>query len=122
MKFNILADSIPSFGSSLSNWLHQNYTSPAITSPHSLPWSNLFPIGLYSLWLDRNNRVFHSDRPSKHSEQLTRECMQRALEFFFIVGSGYRVGVLQQILIKWKPPSDGWVQLNTDGSLLGNPG
>jgi ribonuclease HI len=119
-KIGIPSRCISSFGVSLYDWLHANCTDQSKKPPHNLPWSILFPIGLWSLWLERNNKVFHSE--SRPVEKLVDQCLHRALEYFFVVGFDGNSKASESIPVKWVPPALGWVKLNTDGSSLGNPG
>jgi ribonuclease HI len=119
-KIGIPSRCISSFGASLYDWLHANCTDQSKKPPHNLPWSILFPIGLWSLWLERNNKVFHSE--SRPVDKLVDQCLNRALEYFFVVGFDGNSKASESIPVKWVPPALGWVKLNTDGSSLGNPG
>ena len=54
-------------------------------------------------------------------EKLVDQCLNRALEYFFVVGYDGNSKARESIPVKWVPPTLGWVKLNTDGSSLGNP-
>ena len=75
------------------------------------------------MWLDRNDRVFNSNSQPRFSvDKLVAICLQRAWEFFLIVGPSTTSRASVPIWVRWTPPIPGWIKLNTDGSSNGNPG
>jgi ribonuclease HI len=54
-------------------------------------------------------------------EKLVDQCLNKALEYFFVVGYDGNFKARESIPVKWVPLALGWVKLNTDGSSLRNP-
>ena len=87
--------------------------------PNQPPWRILFPFVIWLLWKERNNAGFRGQnfRPGVHSE-----AMFQVLEFLHCVLNPKIARSRRVIQIRWEKPSLGWVRLNIDGSVLGNPG
>jgi ribonuclease HI len=67
--------------------------------------------------------VFNPNSQPRFSvDKLVAICLQRAWEFFLIVGPSTTSRASVPIWVRWTPPIPGWIKLNTDGSSNGNLG
>ncbi|KAF7815200.1 reverse transcriptase [Senna tora] len=102
-----------------NTWLKHNATldnAHLLGIPHNL----VFIYTLWSIWLARNSLLF-KDKP--FCANLTaKQGLKSAAELFFLGSQNIRSTVPVPINIKWHPPADSWVKLNTDGACTGNPG
>ena len=48
-------------------------------------------------------------------------CLKKGVEFYAVVPNGPNKPSKVQAQVKWTKPSRGWVRLNTDGTMYGNP-
>nr|POE70900.1 putative ribonuclease h protein [Quercus suber] len=48
-------------------------------------------------------------------------CLKKGVEFYAIVPNEPNKLSRVQVQVKWTKPSTGWVKLNTDGTMYGNP-
>ena len=81
--------------------------------------SDLFPMGIWHLWLQRNACVFRTGIPDV---KVVERCKQSVVEFFAI-GMRAKIPISKSIIhVTWRKPLVGWAKLNTDGSALGSPG
>ncbi|KAL0006019.1 hypothetical protein SO802_013580 [Lithocarpus litseifolius] len=107
------------FNLPLVNWLETNCTSGAVSEHLSLPWKIIFPMGLWHLWLARNNFLF---KKGVIDTMIHIKCIKESAEFFSI-GAKVRCNKMKKVIrVAWEKPPLGWMKLNSDGSALGNPG
>ena len=107
-----------SFKLPLKEWLEYNCKDEMNTIVKGVPWKVLFPIGLWHLWLHRNDFLFKSGTTNP---QAWRRCFQSSAEFFSI-GSVNKAKNLKSVIpVGWEKPPRGWVKINTDGSAMKNP-
>ena len=66
------------FGTNLVNWLKLNCQSTKILSSLSFSWGIIFPFGIWTLWLRRNNSLF---RNTSQLRNLRDEVLSRATKF-----------------------------------------
>ena len=84
-----------------------------------IPWNILFPIGVWNLWLHRNNYVF---RTGKLEQSYFKKSIKDSAEFFS-VGRNVKMPKAKIVVeVGWEKPPMGWVKLNTDGSAIGSTG
>ena len=78
----------------------------------------LFPQAFWLIWLQRNKIVFYDGR---FNPNVTTHCVKKGDEFFVIVPENPKKprSVLAQVT--WIKPQEGWVKLNSNRSVLGNP-
>lgn len=48
-------------------------------------------------------------------------CLKKGMEFYAIVPNGPNKPSKVQVQVKWTKPLRGWMKLNTDGTMYGNP-
>ena len=106
------------FNLPIRKWLEFNYRSEGSSSFMSIPWKILFPMGVWQLWLHRNNYVFKS---GKVERSWFKKCIRESAEFYAI---GFNAKVERNkvvVPVGWSKLHEGWTKLNTDGSVMGNP-
>ena len=54
-------------------------------------------------------------------EGISALCLKKGVEFYAVVPNGPNKPSRVQVQVKWTKPSKGWVRLNTDGTMYGNP-
>uniref|UniRef100_A0A2N9IBY2 Reverse transcriptase domain-containing protein n=1 Tax=Fagus sylvatica TaxID=28930 RepID=A0A2N9IBY2_FAGSY len=101
------------------DWIHINCTSLVSHSSLNLPWQTLFAFSLWTLWLFRNQVIFH---PAHRPPDLLHKSISLASEFFYLSDVSTSPIPKKTIQFKWECPPSSWFKLNTDGSSLGNPG
>ena len=114
-----LPDSFSS--SNISNWMNACSHSSLTTSIHSvLLFKDIFSILCWTIWTARNKTAFEGTE-FNHST-IFKRFSSLAIELKFSLPQKVDKPPKEKILIGWKPPSSGFLKLNTDGSALGNPG
>ena len=107
--------------SNVKAWIKTWSTSTLDTSFHpSIHWKDVFPLLCWSIWSARNKvamegALFIPSRVLKRVKSL-------AIEFFFSLSTKGDKLAKSDTLIGWQHPPRDFVKLNTDGSVLGNPG
>uniref|UniRef100_A0A2N9HN52 RNase H type-1 domain-containing protein n=1 Tax=Fagus sylvatica TaxID=28930 RepID=A0A2N9HN52_FAGSY len=109
---------INSFHLPFVDWVKTNCSSLVSHPSLNLPWQTLFAFGLWTIWLFRNQAIFH---PSHRPPDLLHNSISLASEFFYFSDAPSGSAAKKAIHFKWECPS-GWFKLNTDGSSFGNPG
>ena len=82
-------------------------------------WNSFFLCGLWNLWLQRNRRAF-KQQPS--NPNLVKVVEMQMREFLYCVvdpSTGKDRHVKQ---VQWSKPVEGWLKLNTDGSVISTSG
>ena len=88
------------------------------TTVKGMPWKVLFSMGLWHLWIHRNDFLF---RTGTINSQVWRKCFQGSAEFFSI-GLVTKTKQLKTVVpMGWEKPLRGWLKLNTDGLAMKNP-
>ena len=106
------------FNLSLTAWLEKYCGSSDFFPTPRIPWKILFPQTLWNIWLRRNNVIFHGRNVESGLSAL---CIKRSAEFFAIVPNVPSKPNRIQVQVKWCKPQPGWMKLNTDGSVFGDP-
>ncbi|KAF3947173.1 hypothetical protein CMV_026659 [Castanea mollissima] len=106
-------------GTSLVDWLKLNYRTNKLLPSPSFSWGIIFPFGIWTLWLRRNNFLF---RNAGLPWNLKAEVISKASEFTYL-GTNMKFARPQiKIQVRWFCPPMNWHKLNSDGSSLGNLG
>lgn len=79
-KLGIPQNYLQSFRLPLMEWIQVNCKSNAIFHKMQLPWFLVFSMGLWTLWLRRNFKIFQPQRPTPDP---VSTCLNKATEFFF---------------------------------------
>jgi hypothetical protein len=74
--------------------------------------------GCWSLWTNKNGRehgrsAWHPNAAAKHISGIVEELMNMIPP---------KDQAVQRVEVKWKPPLEGWIKINSDGSLKGSLG
>ena len=110
---------VDSFNQPLVEWLAMNCKTDVSSNFLGIPWSIIFIISIWQIWIHRNELVF---RTGKGNPNLAMRCIQSSAEFFSI-GMNTKIHLSKICVpVAWQKPPARWVKLNTDGSALGNPG
>lgn len=108
-----------SFDQPIENWMETNCNSKVISNHLGIRWKIVLPMGLWHLWLTRNNFLFRSGVVDR---MIHTKCIRDSAEFFSI-GAKIRCNRMKKMIqVAWEKPPTGWIKLNSDGSALGNPG
>jgi ribonuclease HI len=107
--------------SSIKTWIHEGSTSSFhTTSLHGVHWRDLFPLICWYIWTARNKTVMEGT--PFQAQDVLKKAKAFAVEFFFSISPVHNQVTKSNTLIGWLPPPSGFMKLNTDGSVLGNPG
>ncbi|KAF7839409.1 zinc finger BED domain-containing protein RICESLEEPER 2-like [Senna tora] len=101
-------------------WKFQTYGHFCLKSAYNLALSNK-PNSVQEIWLSQNKLIFEN-RVVDHA-RIGKRILMGASEFVHLGGNDKLVKNQNstEILVQWKPPLQGWLKLNTDGSCIGNP-
>ena len=74
----------------------------------------------WHLWLARNEHIFNNQSHSQ--SRIIHKVVQFAIEYIYLVCPDKTIKIRIPRIIKWIAPLEPFVKLNTDGSVIGNPG
>ncbi|WCJ39636.1 RNA binding RNA-directed DNA polymerase [Euphorbia peplus] len=103
--------------SSLDDWPYQNLIEHSHVQ--GCKWSIIFSMGVWWIWKSRNRRIFYA----RHCPDLDGEfVMDRVVECNRATASVSRVGgcAREERWIRWIPPEENWVKINSDGASKGS--
>lgn len=109
------------FAGSLSEWARANLEC---TEPleHGMRWRDLWAIACHSLWRWRNKEV-HDERFIRPHHPSRHICLYAASYANLLQGLDVEnVRASSTIWVRWLPPVQHWVRLNTDGAARGQGG
>lgn len=84
-----------------------------------IPWKKLFAMGVWQLWLHRNNFIFKTEKVEHLS---SKRCIKDGAEYYSIGINAKLPKTKAVIPVGWTRPPEGWAKLNSNGFALGNPG
>lgn len=118
-QLGIPTSKIASLNLPLTEWMRVNCGGYEVVK-HNLRWGEVFSQALWRIWRNWNLRAFEDSSTQKET---ARSCLTWTAEFFAmgIHGSTPVVSRTTRTEARWTPPEDGWVRLNMDGSVSGNP-
>ena len=106
------------FNLPIGKWLEANCKEEIKYNRMGIPWKILFPMGVWHLWLHRNNFIFKTGN-------VDRSCFKKSIKDsveFFSVGLNAKIPKAKSVVVVgWEKPPVGWAKINLDGSALGNP-
>ena len=89
------------YGSNLIEWLRLNCLSSKVSPSSGINWEIIFPFGIWSLWLRRNNIIFRNEN---YRRNLKANVLSKAIEFAFIGISGKQARSRTKIQVRWTNP------------------
>lgn len=107
-----------SFNQIVRVWNETNCKAGVDSSFLGILWKILFLMGIWHLWIYRNNFDFRTGIIDRSIHSI---CIKSSIEFFSIGTRCKTIRPKNTILMSWEKPHEGWVKLNTNGSTLGNP-
>ena len=107
------------FSANMQDWLMSNCKDKGVRSSGQAPWNQIFMFAIWTIWKGRNQLVFEN---KNLKSSMAKDIFYQALEYFHCAGK--LLVSIRKILkqVCWEKPCSGWLKLNTDGSVLGNPG
>lgn len=96
-----------------------NITSKKWHHVHNIPWKVLSAFTLWQIGLTRNNTIFARE---ELYNKVPNKGMCKAMEYFAILAPIKFFQSFNIVGVRWHPPPQGWFKLNTNGSMLSNPG
>ena len=109
---------VNAFSFACSDWLFTNFSSSTLHT-NSIPWQTVFAFGIWTLWLHKNQIIF---KAGSVLPDLAVCAISHASEFFYLMDVKTNAKNRIPISVQWVPPLVNWAKLNTDGSVLGDPG
>ncbi|GLT57157.1 hypothetical protein SLA2020_301450 [Shorea laevis] len=105
---------------SLVEWLRSNCCRKDNNSFSSIPWGTLFSFAIWTIWMQRNCKLYRHDlfNPSG----IISTIKNKAAEFWACCQPPLRNCQAVPIAIKWTKPPSRFIKLNTDGSVISNSG
>ena len=106
------------FNLPLGQWLEINCQKDINFNFMGIPWKILFDMGVWRLWLHKNNFIFKTGKVEHLS---FKRCIKDSAEYYSI-GINAKLQKTKAIIpVGWTRLLEGWAKLNSDGSALGNP-
>ena len=96
-----------------------NSTTETILPDEQVPWNLLFAFFTWQLWLAPNARLFTNTSISQ--SHLVYKSIHLAIEFYHLACPDKFLKVVVSRIIKWLPPLEHFIKLNSNGSSLDNP-
>ena len=106
------------FNLPLGKRLESNCQSDISSKFMGIPWRIFFPIGFWQLWLHINNFVF---KIGKVEHLCFKRCIKDSAKYYSIGFNAKLQKAKVVIPIGWMKPPEGWVKLNSGGSVMRNP-
>ncbi|KAG7572327.1 Reverse transcriptase zinc-binding domain [Arabidopsis suecica] len=108
------------FNGSLLGWVYGNLASEENAA--ECAWSTIFAMGIWWAWKWRCSNVFGEIGKCRGRVKFVNEVATKLSRAYVSTREGRVTGGRVERMIAWKPPSEGWIKLNTDGASHGNPG
>lgn len=95
------------------DWLKQNCCSKVMVH-NEVAWSSIFCFTLWGIWKARNTRLFNNTdiEPRKTVQVALAHAMESRIRIRHV-----GIGKALSNWIKWSPPEENWLKLNTDGAF-----
>ncbi|GLU12643.1 hypothetical protein SLE2022_293070 [Rubroshorea leprosula] len=112
---------LPQNDTSFFDWIQRNCTKKSYAPTIPAPWGSLFCFVLWTIWIHRNRKVYCDQ--DFDPNVICRFIRERIFEFLSVLPSPkFGSHSSTQKLVKWDKPPAGSFKLNTDGSVINNPG
>ncbi|GKV38468.1 hypothetical protein SLEP1_g46380 [Rubroshorea leprosula] len=106
---------------SLFQWIKDNCLSKNMCPTIPIPWGTVFSFILWSIWLQRNNKLYSSN--VFEPNYIISIIWDKVFEFYSASPLPSPKNTQKESrLVCWEKPPEGYCKLNTDGSAHGNPG
>jgi ribonuclease HI len=107
------------FMGDLKHWINFNMSNE-VGWNNEVDWKNYWAIACHCLWYWRNKELYDDSfmrpaSPINHVLKLVKD-YKNADKVSRVVTSSHR----EMVFVGWKPPPNGWVKLNSDGSCKDN--
>ena len=79
--------------------------------------AHVFLAAIWNIWYARNATVFDNNPPNWNIQILHINHLANACFRAFMESNKHRI----ERWVRWKPPPDSYIKLNSDGSSFGNP-
>ncbi|GLT27441.1 hypothetical protein SLA2020_024380 [Shorea laevis] len=101
-------------------WIKIQTSKMTPSSIHQIPWTIIFCFALWMIWKQRSYIIYRGSQ--MNVQAMSDMVVNSAVEFWASQPSPLGCNIKQPRLISWEPPPHDWIKLNTDGSVIGNPG
>lgn len=108
------------FDCTLLEWVYWNLNETIVLD--DVPWPIYFCMGAWWGWKWRCGNVFGENHKCRDRVRYIRDLVKEVNRAQVMEGGGGSNTSRVERLVSWRPPSMGWVKLNTDGASHGNPG
>ncbi|GLT35133.1 hypothetical protein SLA2020_096110 [Shorea laevis] len=106
--------------SSFKQWLRSLSCNMTLSPFFNIPWAVIFCFVIWGLWIQHNQFIYrHQNIDAQNTSNII---MDRVIEFWSSNPLSCSTTRKQIRLISWEPPPTGWIKLNTNGSVISNPG
>ncbi|GLT29719.1 hypothetical protein SLA2020_045650 [Shorea laevis] len=103
-----------------NSWIKLHIGKKTPSSFHRIPWTVIFCFALWMIWNQRNHIIYCGSQVNARA--MADMVVDRAIEYWASQPMPLGGKTKQPRLISWELPPHEWIKLNTDSSVMGNPG
>ncbi|GLT93612.1 hypothetical protein SLE2022_113960 [Rubroshorea leprosula] len=107
-------------GIPFSEWLQNHCRNLTPSSLFNIPRACVFTFLIWVIWNHRNCIMYRQD--SLNTQHLLHCSVNKIVEFWSSINHLSANSTRIPRLFSWTPPPPNWIKINTDGSVMGNPG